>query len=65
MTSSDAMADPRRESFWQALDLIARGEIDVSPMLTHRFPFERLGEAYELARTRDDGAIKVVIEMPG
>ncbi len=66
-TSSAATTalDPERKSFKLALDLIARGEIDVAPMLTHRFPFERVREAYELARTRDDGAIKIVIEMPG
>jgi L-iditol 2-dehydrogenase len=57
--------DPGRRSFRMALDLIGRGEIDVSPMITHRFPFERVIEAYELARSRDDGAIKVIIEMPG
>jgi L-iditol 2-dehydrogenase len=57
--------DPERTSFRLALDLIARGEIDVAPMLTHRFPFDRVREAYELARTRDDGAVKVVVEMPG
>jgi threonine dehydrogenase-like Zn-dependent dehydrogenase len=65
VTSSDAMLEPGRASFRQALDLIAQGEIDVSSMVTHRFPFERVPEAYELARTRDDGAIKVVIETSG
>ena len=65
-TSSGGTAlEPGRKSFRMALDLIAAGEIDVSPLLTHRFPFERVLEAYELARTRDDGAIKIVIEMPG
>jgi L-iditol 2-dehydrogenase len=66
-TSSGATTalDPERKSFRMALDLIARGEIDVAPMITHRYPFERLREAYELARTRDDGAIKVIVEMPG
>ena len=48
-----------------ALDLIATGEIDVAPMVTHRFGFADVVDAYELARTRDDGVIKIVIEMPG
>ena len=65
-TSAGASAlEPGRRSFHTALDSIANGVIDVSPMLTHRFPFERVMETYELARTRDDGVIKVVIEMPG
>ena len=64
-TSADSAFEPGRKSFWQALDLIAEGVIDVSLMLTHRFPFERVLEAYELARTREDRVIKVAIEMPG
>ena len=62
---SGAALEPGRTSSKMALDLIVRGEIDVSSMITHRFPFERVLEAYELARTRDDGVIKVVIQMPG
>ena len=65
ITSSGAITDPRRESFRMALDLIATGEIDVAPMATHRFGFDDVVDAYELARTRDDGVIKIVIEMPG
>jgi threonine dehydrogenase-like Zn-dependent dehydrogenase len=34
-------------------------------MLTHRLSFEQVLDAYELARTREDGVIKIVIEMPG
>ena len=57
--------EPGRQSFRQALDIIAGGEIDVAPVLTHRLPFERAAHGYEMARTRSDGAIKIVIEMPG
>lgn len=46
-----------------AIGLIARGEIDVSPLITHRFPFDRVIEAYEMHRTRSDGAVKIVIEV--
>jgi len=64
-TSGASAYEPGRKSFIMALDLIARGEIDVTPMPTHRFQFDQVLDAYELARTRDDGVIKVVIEMPG
>ena len=47
-----------------ALEMIANGEIDVSPILTHTFPFERVVEALELQATKDEGAVKIVIEMP-
>ena len=65
-TSSGGSAlEPGRASFRMALDLIVGGEIDVAPMITHRFSFDQVMEAYELARTRGDGVIKIVIEMPG
>ena len=64
-TSGESTFEPGARSFRMALKLIAQGDIDVSTLLTHRFPFERVEEAYELARTRDDDAIKAVIEMPG
>ena len=64
-TSGASNLEPGSKSFHMALDLISSGEIDVSSMVTHRFPLERLQEAYELAQSRDDGAIKIIIEMPG
>ena len=64
-TSGASAFEPGRTSFKMALDLIAKGAIDVSPMLTHRLTFEQVVDAYELAQTRDDGVIKIVIEMPG
>ena len=60
-----AAFEPGEKSSWLALDLVASGAIDVTPLLTHRLPFDRVPEAYELARDRSDGAIKVVIDMPG
>jgi L-iditol 2-dehydrogenase len=55
--------EPDLVSTRMALEAIARGEIDVSPLITHTFPFERVIEAYELHRTRGDGAVKIVIEV--
>ena len=39
-----------------ALALIATGRVDPAPLITHRLPLERTGEALELART--GGAVK-------
>ncbi|MCL6429299.1 MAG: zinc-binding dehydrogenase [Anaerolineae bacterium] len=64
LSIADAATEPGRASFRLALDWIARGEIDVSFMPTHRFLWDNVTEAYALARSRDDGAIKVLVEMP-
>jgi threonine dehydrogenase-like Zn-dependent dehydrogenase len=65
LISSDRTGEePGLKSFRLALEYIGGGRIDVGPMITHRFPFDRVVDAYELARTREDGAIKILVEMP-
>jgi NADPH:quinone reductase len=56
--------EPGRTSIRQALDMIASGDIDVRPAITHHLPFERVLEGYEMAYTGADGCIKIVIDMP-
>ncbi|MEM7331335.1 MAG: zinc-binding dehydrogenase [Chloroflexota bacterium] len=48
-----------------ALQMIADGEVNVAPLLTHRFRFDQVLEAYALQDTRDEGAVKILIEMDG
>lgn len=40
-----------------------QGLLDVRPLLTHRFPLERIGEAFELVASYRDGVIKAMIEL--
>ncbi|MBX7165488.1 MAG: zinc-binding dehydrogenase [Pirellulales bacterium] len=44
-----------------AIEMIASGRIDVSPMITHRFAFEQAAEAFDLAIARRDDPIKVLL----
>lgn len=45
-----------------ALDLLARGVIDVKPLITHKFPLEKINEAFETAANRKKSkAIKVLV----
>ena len=46
----------------EVLQLIEEGKIDTTPLITHRFPLSRIGEAYRLFESRQDGVIKVAIE---
>lgn len=46
----------------EILRLIAAGEIDTTPLITHRYPLDRIAEAYDLFENRRDGAIKVAID---
>lgn len=43
----------------EILRLIAAGEFDTTPLITHRIPLSRIAEAYWLFENRLDGVIKV------
>lgn len=46
----------------EILRLIAQGEIDTTPLITHRFPLSEIEEAYRIFENRLDGVIKIAIE---
>ena len=43
------------------LRLIGEGKIDTTPLITHRFPLNRIAEAYALFESRQDGVMKIAI----
>lgn len=45
----------------EILRLIAAGQIDTTPLITHRFPLEEIDEAYRIFENRLEGVIKVAI----
>jgi len=53
-----------RRDFPLAMRWIAEGRVDVSHIITHRFPLAKIQQAYETFRDRTDGALKVLVEFP-
>ena len=49
--------------FEEAVTLMAHNRINVKPMMTHQFPFERTVEAFEVAEKEKDKAVKVVVDL--
>jgi 2-desacetyl-2-hydroxyethyl bacteriochlorophyllide A dehydrogenase len=47
----------------RSVALAARGLLKTAPLITHRFPLEAIGEAFDTFATRRDEAIKVVLEI--
>jgi L-iditol 2-dehydrogenase len=47
------------------LDMIDRKEADVDPLVTHRFPFEKTREAFDLVADYRDGVIKAMVHFEG
>ncbi len=45
----------------EVLQLIKEGKIDTTPLITHRFPLDKIEEAYRIFETKEDGVIKVAI----
>jgi L-iditol 2-dehydrogenase len=46
-----------------SLDLMKTGRIDVSNMITHRFPFQKSKEAFDLVAKYGDGVMKAIIDF--
>ncbi|MFW6033358.1 MAG: MDR/zinc-dependent alcohol dehydrogenase-like family protein [Phycisphaeraceae bacterium] len=44
-----------------AVEALAEGRLDPSPLYTHELPLERLGEALEMTRTRPEGFVKALV----
>ena len=45
------------------LDMIARREVDVGVMVTHRYPFRQTREAFDVVAGYRDGVVKAMIEF--
>jgi threonine dehydrogenase-like Zn-dependent dehydrogenase len=45
----------------EAVAAVQDGRVDLHPLLTHRYPLDRLDEALEAMRTRPDGFLKAVV----
>jgi len=51
----------QNENYPEAIGLVRDGLVALSPILTHRFPPERVGEAFALAERKHQGAIRVAV----
>ena len=58
-----AQDEPGLGAFREALRLIAEGEIDMSPYVTHALPLRQAADAFALAREPAGGALKVSLTM--
>lgn len=52
----------QNEALHPALDMMAKGEVNVADMATHRFSFKDSKEAFDLVAAYKDGVMKAMIE---
>jgi len=50
-----------KERMRRLMETVRRGRLDLTPLLTHAYPLDRIGEAFELFGERMDGVLKVAI----
>ncbi len=47
----------------RAIDMIRTGRVDISGLVSHVYPLSQINEAFDLARSKAPGVIKVVVNM--
>lgn len=52
-----------KTDFQAAIDLIASGKVAATQIVTHRFPFDQIAEAFTVAADKELGAVKVHVCM--
>ena len=63
LTIHTSVPDDLRPFVKIAQGLIKRGKIDPVRLVTHRFPFAQVQQAFETYRDRRDGALKVILDF--
>lgn len=53
---SGSIADDRKPEFGEALAMVAKGEQDLSPLISHRLDFSHFAEALDIARDAEKSA---------
>lgn len=54
-----------QNDFPMAMDMITQGRVNVAPIITHRLPFDRVQQGFEMFVNHTDGAIKVILNYNG
>jgi L-iditol 2-dehydrogenase len=52
-----------KHTYPRAIALVEKGLVDVGSLVTHTFPLERIGEAFEIVADYDDGVLRAVIQV--
>jgi threonine dehydrogenase-like Zn-dependent dehydrogenase len=53
----------QRRGIEEGLAAVAAGSLDLAPLITHRFPLERLGDALDATRDKPGNFVKAVVTL--
>lgn len=51
------------EDYREALEMLSTGKLNLSPLITHRFPFHDFRKAYEFIDQHGSETLKVMIDV--
>jgi alcohol dehydrogenase len=51
-----------KERMRRLMEVVRSGRVDLTPLLTHTFPLDKITDAYDLFSERQDGVLKVAIK---
>lgn len=51
-----------KERMRRLMEVVKHGRVDLTPLLTHTFPLEKISDAYQMFGERADGVLKVAIK---
>ena len=51
-----------KERMRRLMEVVLHGRVDLTPLLTHTFPLDRIGEGYRIFGERREGVLKVAIK---
>jgi len=63
ISSAGTGSEKDHRSFKLAMDMIVQKRIDVTPLISHRLPLSHIDRAYDLALTKKDGTVKVLLDL--
>lgn len=51
-----------KERMRRLMEMVKTGRVDLTPLITHRFSLDRIGEAYDLFGNQREGVVKVAVK---
>jgi L-iditol 2-dehydrogenase len=58
-----ALSRRMKDTYPEAIELVTTGQVDLAPLVSHRFPLEKAAEAFALNARYAEGVVKVIVDV--